>query len=536
MPRPSTSVQSVERVEPDVSPVGTPQPEQRGDRPSLALLGLICVLTIQAVMSLRLIWSNTAFLDEGTYLYVGHVELAHWLSGTNMPPYPAWLSGAPVIYPPLGAIVNNLGGLAAARIASMCFMLGATSLLWGMTSRLADRWSALFAAAIFAALGPTQALGALATYDAMALFLMAAAAWCVVAARDHPDSSLLLLAGAALLALANATKYMTVLFDPVIIALAALTAGAKHGMKPGWGRGGFIAVSSIGVLAGLLGLGGSLYVHAVLFSTLTRAKGVSSPLVIMTDAAKLIGVCCLLAALAVVVAALVDKDRFQLAIFGVLAAAGLLVPLNQARIDTLTSLFKHVDFGAWFAAAAVGYAIARLSHVGTWKPLRVITATLALGAVILPIGSIGRTQARNFFQAWPNSSAVTKILGPLTRSHPGNYLAEDYYVPAYYLEDSVPWQRWTDTWYFSYMPPHTTRTLTGVAAYRAAIRNHYFSLIILDFGDTASVDKQLAPDIRKANYHVIAEAPYWDRFGSGQYTIWAYQRPRPLHGSHLGQH
>jgi MFS family permease len=418
----------------------------------------------------------------------------------------------------------------------MCFMLGATSLLWGMTSRLFDRRSALIAAAIFAALGPTQALGALATYDAMALFLMAAAAWCVVAARDHPDSSLLVLAGAALLALANATKYMTVLFDPVIFALAALSVGARRGKKPGLGRGGFIAVSSIGVLAGLLGLGGSLYVHAVLYSTLTRANGVNSPLPIMTDSAKLIGICLLLAALAVVVASLAGQDRFQLAILAVLAGSALLVPLNQARIHTATSLFKHVDFGAWFAAAAAGYAVARLSHIVKWKPGQVIVAALALGAVVLPIGSVGRTQAGNFFQAWPNSSTVTKILRSVTRSHPGNILAEDYYVPAFYLEGSVPWQRWSDTWYFTYSRPNTTQPLTGLAAYRAAIDNHYFSLIILDYGDTASVDHALAGNIRRAGYKVIAEAPYWDRFGTGQFTVWAYQRPTTPPGRSSGQH
>ena len=37
-----------------------------------------------------------------------------------------------------------------------------------------------------------------------------------------------------------------------------------------------------------------------------------------------------------------------------LASAGVLVPLEQARIHTLTSLNKHVDLGAWFAAVAAG--------------------------------------------------------------------------------------------------------------------------------------------------------------------------------------
>ena len=480
---------------------------------------------------MRLIWSNTAFLDEATYLYVGHVELAHWLTGSSVPAYPTYLSGAPVIYPPLAALANDVGGLAAARILSLCFMLGGTSLLWGMTSRLADRRSAFFAAAIFAALGPTQYLGAFATYDAMALFLMTAAAWCVVAARDRADSTLLVLAGAALLALANATKYATGLFDPVIIGLAALSVAAKRGIKPGMGRAGYVAVTSTGILAILLAVGGPFYVTGVLSTTLARATGGSSPLMVLIDAAKWIGPACLLAALAVAMVALAHHDRFQLTTFALLAAAGLLAPVNQARIHTTTSLSKHVDFGAWFAAAAAGYLVAHLSRIGQRKAFNAVTAVLATGAVILPIGYIGRAQAGDFYQVWPDSSKVTGILRSLTHSHPGNYLAADYDVAAYYLENSIPWERWSDTWYFSYTRPGTARSIVGPAAFRDAILHHYFRLIILDFGDTAAMDKSIAQDIRKTgDYHVIAEAPYWDRFGAGQFTIWAYRQSPAPHG------
>ena len=371
IPPPLAPVQPVERVEPVPGPAGPAQTGPRGSRFTLAPLGLFCILAIQAILSLRLIWSNTAFLDEATYLFVGHVELAHFLAGSSVPAYPTYLSGAPVIYPPLAALAADLGGLAAARLLSMCFMLGATSLLWGMTSRLADRRAAFFAAAVFAALGPTQYLGAFATYDAMALFLMTAAAWCVVAARDRPDSTPLVLAGGALLALANATTYATGIFDPVIVVLAALSVAAKRGTKPGLGRAGFVAVSSVGLLALLLGLGGPLYVTGVLSTTLARTGGESSPLVVMMDATKWVGLDVLLAAIAVIVAVIARQDRIQVATFALLAAAGLLAPLNQARIHTTTSLSKHVDFGAWFAAAAAGYALARLSQVGKWKGLQI---------------------------------------------------------------------------------------------------------------------------------------------------------------------
>ena len=525
-------VQSVEPVQPAPEVAATAQARPRSSWFTLAPLGLICILTIQAILSLRLVWSNTAFLDEATYLFDGHVVLAHWLTGTSVPAYAAYLSGAPVIYPPLGALANDLGGLAAARILSMCFMLGATCFLWGMTSRLADRRSAFFAAAIFAGLGSTQYLGAFATYDPMSLFLMTAAAWCAVAARDHPDSTLLVLAGAALLALANACKYMTTLFDPVIIVLAFLSVASKRGIKPGLGRAGYVAVASLGAAAGLLGLGGSYYINGILISTVVRPYHGDSPLLVLRTSAHAIGLVLLLAALGVVVAVLARQNRFQVAIFTLLAVAGLLVPLEQARIHTLTSLSKHLDFGGWFAAAAAGYALARLSRVGPsklpWKLLQVVTVPLALG-VVLYLGTLGRAAAGNFTQIWPNTTVLTADLQSLTRSYPGNYLAEDYDVPEYYLENSIPWQRWFNTWHFTYTRPGTGQQLTNLPAYSAAIQDHFFSLIILDFGDTAQFDRYIAQDIRKSgDYHIVEEARYWDKFGTGQFTIWAYQPPRQV--------
>ena len=40
------------------------------------------------------------------------------------------------------------------------------------------------------------------------------------------------------------------------------------------------------------------------------------------------------------------------------------------------------------------------------------------------------------------------------RAHPGDYLAEDYDVEAYYLRTEVPWQRWSSTYYFRYPGSH----------------------------------------------------------------------------------
>ena len=97
-------------------------------------LPLVAILTIQAVLSARLLGSNTAFGDEALYLDAGRLEWAHWLHGQAIPPFQTWFSGSPAIYPPVGALADGLGGLTGARLLSLVFMLGATALLWGTAS------------------------------------------------------------------------------------------------------------------------------------------------------------------------------------------------------------------------------------------------------------------------------------------------------------------------------------------------------------------------------------------------------------------
>ena len=480
---------------------------------------LIAILTVQALLSLRLVWSNSAYVDEATYLWAGHLEIAQWLHGGRVPPFQTWFSGAPVIYPPIGALADSAGGLAGARILSLACMTGVTALAWNITSRLFDSRAAFFAAALFAALGPTHFLGALATYDAMALLLMAMATWCVVAARDHADSTLLLVAGAVGLMLANATKYATVLFDPVVIILAALIIAHKRGVKSALGRGGYLAASVSALVAALLATGGPSYLAGVMYTTAARATGDNPPAQVLEDAWKWAGVVCALAWLGIIVG-LWRGSKPQTMVLSLLAAAGMLAPLSQARIHTITSLHKHVDFGAWLAAPAAGYALAQLSRIGKRRALSLVTAGMIASAIIRPVGFIGWAQASSLYHEWPASSRVIATLRGLTRSHPGNYLAEDYDIPAYYLQSSVSWQRWSNTWYFSYKPPGAPRPLTGAAAYRAAIARHYFSLVILDFGATRGMDNRIAADLRRADgYQIVAVVPS----SVGQYTIWAYQ-------------
>ena len=75
------------------------------------------------------------------------MEWDHWLHGLNIAPlgFPNYFSGAPVVYPPLLAAFDSLGGLPAARCLSLLFMMAATSLLWSVTRRLYDAVAAFYA-------------------------------------------------------------------------------------------------------------------------------------------------------------------------------------------------------------------------------------------------------------------------------------------------------------------------------------------------------------------------------------------------------
>ena len=60
------------------------------------------------------------------------------------------------------------------------------------------------------------------------------------------------------------------------------------------------------------------------------------------------------------------------------------------------------------------------------------------------------------------------------------------------------------------------------------IKEGYFPLIALNFGDTTSLDGVIAADIRRNHhYHIIQVVPYGSEIppiGQGSYVIWRYER------------
>jgi Dolichyl-phosphate-mannose-protein mannosyltransferase len=457
---------------------------------------LLAILAVQAALSASMVRTSTAFGDEALYLSAGHLDWSHWLHGTGIPEYQTYFSGAPVIYPPIGALADSVDGLAAARLLSLVFMLGVTAFVWGTAKRLlADERAAFFAAAVFAVLAPTLHLGSFATYDAAALLLLAAATWCAAGVRGGRRAWRWLIAAGILLALANATKYATALYDPTVLGVAVLSWWPDVGWKVAVRRAAVIAGVAAALIAVLLALGGSGYLTGIRITTTGRVDGTDAASLIFADAWSWTAVVLVPAVVAAVVAA-VRRRWPQALLLTVLALSALLAPADQARIQTTTSLSKHVDFGAWFAAIAAGYLLGLLAS-------RRVVLAAALAALI-PVTAVGTAQARAMID-WPDATGLVKVVRPMT-AHGGHFLVETTDVLQYYLPNTT-WQQWSDT------------ASNSPSYYLQRIRQHYYTVIVLGFNQTLSTDYAIALELSAGSGYTL-EAKV--RSGTTVFDVWEY--------------
>jgi 4-amino-4-deoxy-L-arabinose transferase-like glycosyltransferase len=482
----------------------------------------LLILLVQAALALRLVHANTAFEDEALYLRAGHLEWAHWLHGARIPLFPTYFSGAPVVYPPLGALADSAGGLAGARILSMFFMLGATALLWATARRLYGERAAFFAASLWVALGPTQRLSAFATYDPMALFLIALAAWFATGASRRREVTHWMLAGAAAMVLANATKYASALFDPVIIGLAFLTRYPDD-RKDAQRRAAYLLAVAVALIIPLLEIStisNGWYLAGIEQTTLMRPDGGTPISMVLHSAWDWTAVVVVLGVVATVVSIRTEppKGRWLLLL---LAGSAVLVPVEQARIHTYTSLSKHVDFGAWFAVIAAGYAADRgLGWVSDRRPQRVLAVTASL--LLVPLALAGTAQADKLF-VWPGTGNLIPVLRQLT-AHGGRILADNDPPLEYYLP-RTSWRQWSSVYGIT-LPSGKRQPMDTEAfgPFRARLAAHYFSVIVLAFTDKPLLDTAIARYLSSdRDYRFVGSIPYSNRGATGGYPVWVYQ-------------
>ena len=512
---------------------------------------LALVLALQAGLSLSLIWSNTAFADEALYLYSGHLEWSHWLHHTPLygQSFNLYFSGAPQLYPLIGAAANALGGLAGARLLSLAFMLTATILLYDFTVRLFNQRAAVVAALMWVISEPAIKLGAFATYDPMAILLMCVSAWCVGRAKTSTrHAEFVFLAGLAM-AVANLTAYSYAVMDPAIIALAIAvwTDGDRRRIWPAirsalWITGVVVVI--------VLAVPTLLHDWSGIFST-TFARhsggvtGVGSGWrTIARQAWDFEGLVTAVAVLGVILTFKMPSERRQLLLLTVLAAPLLIVPLEQIHVNTTISEGKHVAVGVWLAAAAAGFAVDRILNASPWP--RGFWAVAAVACLLVfPVYS-GYFAARAQSLFWPNTSALNTAVRRLAVADPSRgVLLENANPTEYYLSAAVPQRRWsplysTDTkgelgyiksisnQDFEFVGVEITATLPGVPLARnlfggrvATVRSDLLTISATSSA-TQSVSQVISYLLHDSHYRIAVIGPYNATSGSnpGAFIIW----------------
>jgi 4-amino-4-deoxy-L-arabinose transferase-like glycosyltransferase len=495
-------------------------PTRRRTRVSrMALLG---ILALQALLSLRL--RNSAFEDEALYLYAGRLEIAHLLHGAALQgSYASYFSGAPVLYPVLGAALNAAGGLLLARALSLAEMLAVTAILYSVARQLFNERVALCAAALFAVSESALFLGSLATFDATCLLLLACATLIVV--RWAGSRWPVILLAAPVVVLAVAVKYAGLIFVPTIVVLPAI-AGWPVLRRRALLYPPVLALTVAALLYGALVRGGPAYAAAIAGTTTSRAQGVVPVAAILKESAAWGGVIIALALFGAVAYAIRPRTepgesiapaggRLRRAALGVLlACTAFLAPLYQAHLHTDVSLHKHIGFGLFFAAPLAGVGLARLVGDHFHRP------QVGVGLWCLAL-VLGMAQSQNLYQAWPQAGPLVRALSPYLR-HDAKYLVEVPEVPIYYLQgnaDAQPSQFWS-TYNITYIDSRG-KTLTGNAGFQAAIMAGYFGVVAYDGDTTPAADAVIARALRSSRrYRLATVVNERDSAGPVRFYVW----------------
>jgi hypothetical protein len=514
---------------------------------------IAAICTVQAVLSLTLVWSNTAFGDEADYLAVGRLEWAHWLYGTSWPSAYAdgALSGSPTIYPPLGALADSFGGLAGARIFSLALMLGATILLYLTASRLIGHGGAVAGSAIWALSEPALRL-AFATYDPLSVSLTALSAWLVVQAihRHRGRALMAAAAAAAALALANATAYSGIVIDPVVVGFAFLMCLPRIRALRAllWAT---CFTIGCGAFFGLL-MTASHSWRGLLFTVIARSKSdYQSTQLVVNDIWQYSGLILCLAVVGIFLA-IGTESRQRGAMMALLGCAAFIVPAAQLHDQTGWSLDKHLAYGVWFASIAAGYTCSKLIRWLPWASRRFAVVCCVI-ALAYP-ASNSWASAWRVYHSWANANSfITKFAPIAERSSGVIYPADQYHIAEYYIPQ-VAWTRWTTK---LPLDPISIRPANRESYYTRQLSRINYGAIALFYSTTFSSAPEMPstlllspsssgtsqrllglvgegsgepglPALTQAlesnrQYHLVSVGPFDDARGYGLYAIWQKQ-------------
>jgi hypothetical protein len=473
-------------------------------------LPLTAICFVQAALSLTLVWSNTAFTDEAASLWIGRLEIDHWLHGTSWPASYGHdiLPGSPLIYPPIGALASSLGGVAGARILSLVLMLGATILLYFVAEQLAGRTAAIIGCTLWALSEPVIRL-AFATADPLAVFLIAVAACLVLQAGSRRRHGELVAASAAVLALANAASYQAIVVDPIFIGFAFLawrprlgTAKAAESaawLALGWAvfLGGTLTISTSWAGFGATIPGGAPAVQQAVMPVLLDVWSYAGLIIVLG-----------------LVGAVIGRSMLGTAFSGSAGLLGgaVLFALTVALLSQGTeSIDRRLVYGLWFTAIAAGYGCASVLRwlPGAKKPLAAGVCAVAVGYLALNAWQA----AAGVYDGWPDARSFIASFRPLAARSQGQlFVASQEHVAQYYTPQGDNWVRWNSDGLS--LDPSAKPT---VAYYRKTLSKADYGLVTLFYSTSFTtanlpVNALTSTEGRQASNQVLTSAA----LGSGE--------------------
>ncbi len=492
---------------------------QRVDRSQVgALLTLTAIGTSHWFLARAL--RNDAFVDEATYIVSGQLLREAAATGAVAPPIATYLSGAPHLYPMLASALFAHGGLELVRALSLVSMLIALVGIFASARLLfANRLAGVMAAAVFAVQAPSLFLARFATYDAPCVALLALALAFALDRNERRAFNSAALAGACIGA-AAVIKYAALLYVPCIVLVAGLVMSGSDR----WKRAATTALSAGAIGATLIAFGHPMELWTG-FMTTTLSRSVTSggqTMALLLFAMSLGGAVALMALPGLALAPAAMRG-----VAVVIFVSGLLAPLNHLRLHEFVSLHKHIDFALVLFATLAGGSLASLARwsVRQWQHGQVVVAIAVVGAA-LAIGSRavlrpGIDEAERLFRYWPdNTKQAYESLAPIASSS-AHFLSEEPDLGTLYLGQRAPATRWAHPYYFDY-DGQQARKPTDLEPYRHAIRDGYFTAVLLRFGPQRTWADAVEEALLRSQprYRLAARFPFELADGAGAYQVW----------------
>lgn len=465
---------------------------------------LILMGAVSAALSLRPGSNTTAFQDEGLYLFVGHRMLEHITDGVTVTEYPgAYFSGAPGLFPVLGALADSVGGLEAARMVSIIFVWLAIAATYGVGNLLFGKLAGLLGAAVFTLCGSVIFLSHMATFDAMAMSFVAVALWLTI--RSAQQNSLLWAPViGAVLALAFLTKYATAVYAPGVAVIGMILAW--NAIRWGAARQALLVLASgVAVAFFILIFWAQDLVPGIISTTASRTPISPAPAsLLLTNVGIWVGIVLILA----VLGAATQYRRWPLVL--TLLAFSVIGPAQQIRIGEETSLSKHVAFGMVFAAPLAGALLAWFIVRSKWIGMPIT------GAVLVMQFALGATQSQQFLTTWVDDTAMVEALREEIAVSPDKaILGEEPSAQRYALRGEIEPILWTDTFALNY------GNKVGMPAYREAIDQSHFGTIYLNLNTDNGKQINEYLTTSETPYRLSNRVPFtrYDEF-AGYYLVW----------------